>query len=87
MADWRNGGNPREYPVSDAAAAGAENRMCDFQKWQVRFCKKGYAIFEKGIGDFHGGMGLGVSGEWLAVYRAYSIYRYYSIYREGSSIY
>ena len=72
VADCRNVGNSREYPVPDAAAAGAENRTCDFQKTQVRFCKMGHAIFRNGRCDFHGGMGLGVMGEWLAVYRAYS---------------
>ena len=53
VADWRNSGNSREYPVPDAAAAGAENRMCDFQKTQVRFCKMGHAIFRNGRCDFH----------------------------------
>ena len=36
-----NGTNAREYPVADAAAARAENRIGDFQKRPVRFCKKG----------------------------------------------
>lgn len=40
-AQQRKVENPREYPVPDAAAARAENRIGDFQKRQVRFCKKG----------------------------------------------
>ena len=55
VADCRNGGNTREYPVPDAAAPrrkGVENRMCDFQKWDMRFGKMGYAIFHNGRCDF-----------------------------------
>ena len=74
-----------QYPMprrqgSKIAYAIFRKRRCDFAKRDMRFFGMAGAIFM-------GVRGYGVSGEWLAVYRAYSIYRYYSIYREGSSIY